>query len=392
MTSPRTRALPINLALQGGGAHGAFAWGVMDKLLETGHLDIEGISGTSAGSMNAVVFAYGRQQAGIDGAREALEKFWQAVSDAGQRLSPVKQTAWDSWFRLLGGKGDYSLAFESFKFMTDAFSPYQLNPTNWNPLLEVLNKHVDFERLNACKTTKLFLSATNVRTGKVRVFNTNEITAQAVMASAALPQLFQAVEVDGEHYWDGGYMGNPSLFPLFYGTEARDVLIVHINPIERATVPKSPTEIYDRVNEVTFNSSLIKELRAVAFVQKLIDEGWLKETYRDKLKYVLIHSLLADKALGDLGAASKFYSDWTFLTMLRDRGRDAAAAWLDDNLEHVGKRSSVNLREEFLNSGSEQQPLHETSTRKPAKKSPPKRKVTAARATKRKASKPAPRT
>jgi NTE family protein len=348
---------PINLALQGGGAHGAFAWGVMDKLLEDGRLNIEGISGTSAGSMNAVVFAYGRQQGGADGARAALESFWKAISDAGQKLSPVKRTLWDGMFQAFGGKGDFSATFESFKFMTDAFSPYQLNPTNWNPLLDLLNEHVDFAELNQCKSTKLFLSATNVRSGKVRVFNTNEITANAVMASAALPQLFQAVEVGGEFYWDGGYMGNPSLFPLFYATDARDVLIIHINPIERNTVPKSPTEIYDWVNEVTFNSSLIKELRAVAFVQKLIDEGWLKDAYRDKLKYVFIHSLRADAALSDLGAASKFYSEWPFLQMLRDRGRDAAAAWLDENFASVGKKSTVNLRKEFLDSGSEQAPL-----------------------------------
>jgi NTE family protein len=380
---------PINLALQGGGSHGAFAWGVIDKLMEDGRLNVEGISGTSAGSMNATVFAYGRRIGGPEGAREALEKFWRAISVSGQTYSPVQRSVWDRF--LSGGNDDFSPTFEVFKRVLDSFSPYQLNPANWNPLLDVLNDVVDFDVLNACKETKLFLSATNVRTGKVRVFNTHEITAKAVMASAALPQLFQAVEIDGEHYWDGGYMGNPSLFPLFYDTNAGDVLIVHINPIERPNIPQSPTEIYDRVNEVTFNSSLIKELRAVAFVQKLLDEGWLKDEYRDQLKYVRIHSLRADKALGDLGAASKFYSDWTFLTMLRDRGRDAAEAWLDEHFEQVGIRSTVDLRAEFLTSGSEQKPLREALNRPVTKKSPATRKKTAARATKRKASKTTPR-
>ncbi len=348
---------PINLALQGGGAHGAFAWGVMDKLIEDGRLVIDGISGTSAGSMNAVVYAYGRTTGGADGAREALEKFWKAVSDSGQRYSLVKQMFQNPFS--LGAKNLFSSSvpspsFEAMKFLTDSFSPYQLNPTNWNPLLDLLNQHVDFDRLNQCRETKLFLSATNVRSGKVRVFNTSEITASAVMASSCLPHLFQAVEIDGEHYWDGGYMGNPALFPLFYNTTVGDVLIVHINPIERDHLPKTSTEIYDRVNEVTFNSSLIKELRSVAFVQKLIDEGWLKDEYRDQLMYVRIHSLRADKALADLSAASKFFSEWEFLTMLRDRGRDYAQKWLDENFASVGVRSTVDLRREFLTSGSEQ--------------------------------------
>ena len=379
---------PINLALQGGGAHGAFAWGVMDKLIEDGRLVIDGISGTSAGSMNAVVYAYGRTTGGADGAREALENFWKAVSDSGQRYSLVKQMFQNPFS--LGAKSIFSCpaaspTFEAMKFLTDSFSPYQLNPTNWNPLLDILNQQVDFDRLNQCRETKLFLSATNVRSGKVRVFNTREITASAVMASSCLPHLFQAVEIDGEHYWDGGYMGNPSLFPLFYNTTVGDVLIVHINPIERNHLPKTSTEIYDRVNEVTFNSSLIKELRSVAFVQKLLDEGWLKDEYRDQLMYVRIHSLRADKALADLSAASKFFSEWDFLIMLRDRGRDYAQQWLDENFASVGVRSTVDLRREFLNSGSEQ------VSYQPLDKVPVSRKKNAAAATKA-ATKPAAKT
>ncbi len=344
-------AKPINLALQGGGAHGAFAWGVMDRLLEDGRIDFDGISGTSAGSMNAVVCAYGEMKGGHDGARQALETFWKAVSEAGQRFSPIRKMPWETL--LSGWQGEANFAFEAFKLMTNAMSPYQWNPLNFNPLLDILKSQVDFEELNGCTTTKLFLSATNVHTGKVRVFNTHEVTPEAVMASACLPVLFQAVEIDGEPYWDGGYMGNPSLFPLFYGTTTRDVLIVHINPIERPGTPKTPVEIYDRVNEISFNSSLIKELRAIAFVQKLVDEGWLKEEFRKKVMYVLVHSLRADEALSEFSVASKFENDWKFLIELRDRGRAAAGGWLKRNFEDIGVRSTVDLHAEYLTSGSE---------------------------------------
>ena len=342
----------INLALQGGGSHGAFTWGVIDQLLADGRIEIEGISGTSAGSMNAVVYAWGNFSGGRDGARAALERFWKAVSSSASRYSPLQATAWErhsaSW------SDENAFAFEAFKMIANAFSPYQLNPLNFNPLLDILNEQIDFKALNTCRQTKLFLSATNVRSGQVRVFNTREVTAQSVMASACLPQLFQAVEIDGDPYWDGGYMGNPALFPLFYDTEARDVLVVHINPIEREGTPTTPAEIYNRVNEISFNSSLIKEFRAIAFVQKMHEEGWLKPEFRDKMKHVLIHSLRADKVLADLSIASKFSSDWNFLLGLRERGRVAAAAWLKQHFNDLGVRSSVDLRTEFLNSGSEQ--------------------------------------
>ncbi len=340
----------INLALQGGGAHGAFAWGVLDYLLEDGRLKFEGISGTSAGSMNAVVLAYGLHMGGADEARAALERFWRAVSEAGERYSPIRTLPWEQHN---GWNNDQGLLFQFFKTLTNTFSPYQLNPNNFNPLRDILEEQIDFDRLNTCKKTKLFLSATGVQSGNVKVFNTHEVTADAVMASACLPFLYQSVFIDGEPYWDGGYMGNPALFPLFYNTDARDVLIVHINPIRRVGNPTSQHEIEDRVNELSFNSSLIKELRAVAFVQKLLDEGWLKPEYRDRMKYVLIHSLRADEALKDLSTASKLTTDWPFLLNLRDRGRAAAAQWLADNYDDVGKRQTVDLRAEFLNSGSE---------------------------------------
>ena len=335
----------INLALQGGGAHGAFAWGVMDKFLEDGRIEIEGLSGTSAGSMNAVVYAYGALK-GRDGAREALHNYWQAISDAGQKYSMVKRSPWEQMFG--GWTIDKSMASEGFKLLTSTFSPYQLNPMNFNPLREVLEAHVDFAELDASQTTKLFLSATNVRTGKVKVFHTHEITSDVVLASACLPFLFQAVEIAGEHYWDGGYMGNPVLYPLFYYTDSRDVVILHINPIERPGPPTQSSEIANRVNEITFNSSLIKELRSVYFVQQLLDQGKIKDEFRDEFKYVLIHSVRADNALSDLSVSTKFASEWDFLTMLRDRGRACASEWIENHFNDLGVRSTVDLKREFL--------------------------------------------
>jgi NTE family protein len=334
----------INLALQGGGAHGAFGWGVMDRLLEDGRIEIEGISGTSAGSMNAVVYAYGKLR-GNDSAREALHNFWKAISDAGQKHA-IGTMPWDLM------PGGHALMKEmmasTMKLMTDSFSPYQLNPQNINPLRKVLEEQVDFEELEKSDITKLFLCATNVETGKGRVFNSNEITADVVLASACLPNLFQAVEIDGEYYWDGGYMGNPVLYPLFYNTISRDVVILHINPIERPGPPKTSADIANRLNEITFNSALMKELRAVCFVQKLMDDGWIKDEHVNKLKYVLIHSVRADAAMADLSASTKAESDWGFLIMLRDRGRACATAWLKENYEHLGVRSTVDLKKEFL--------------------------------------------
>ena len=337
----RTEPKIINMALQGGGAHGAFGWGVMDKFLEDGRVDVEGLSGTSAGSMNAVVYAYGKLK-GNDGARQALHDFWKAISDAGQKFA-IKKMPWD-----LGTVQKENPLQDMMKSMMSVLSPYQMNPMNYNPLREVLEQQVDFEELERSKLTKLFICATNVRTGKVKIFHTPEVTANVVLASACLPQVFQAVEINGEHYWDGGYMGNPVLYPLFYYTESRDVVILHINPIERPGPPTTSADIANRLNEITFNSSLIKELCSVYFVQQLLDNGWIKEEHRDKLKYVLIHSVRADNAMSDLSSASKMSSDWAFLTMLRDRGRALATEWLQHNFEHLGVRSTVDLKREFL--------------------------------------------
>ena len=353
--SYKRNAKTINLAIQGGGAHGAYAWGILDRLLDDGRIRFEGISATSAGSMNAVVAAYGNMTGGRGGARSALYNFWKKISEVGAIYSPLKQTPWEyfqsHWNR--NWNMDQSVTYQIFDMMTRMFSPYQFNPINFNPLRQVLEKSVDFEELERCQTTKLFLAATNVRTGKVRVFSTEEITSDVVMASACLPMLFQAVKIGEDHYWDGGYMGNPALFPLFYHTRSRDLLIVHINPIEREELPTSSADIMNRLNEITFNASLLKEMRAIAFVTKLIEEDWLKAEYKGKLKHLIMHAIRAEGVLSDLSVASKFNTDWQFLLYLRDLGRDEAGTWLKQNFASIGKRSTIDVRAEFLDLGTQ---------------------------------------
>lgn len=341
----------VNVALQGGGAHGAFTWGVLDKILEDGRLEIDGLSATSAGAMNAAVYAYGNMTGGVDSAREALHNFWLNISKAGELYSPLKQMPWESFWNT-GWNGGHSLSFLAFEAWTRILSPYQFNPFNMNPLRDVLSESVDFERLTQCQCTRLFISATNVRTGRVRVFTNQEVTIDVVLASACLPFLFQAVEIEGSAYWDGGYMGNPALFPLFYHTDSRDIIILHINPMYVNDIPTTAPDINDRINEISFNSSLIKELRSIAFVTKLLDEGWLKDEYRSRLRHMLVHSIRADEALGGAGVASKFRCDWEYLTDLRDRGRATAEQWLAENYTHIGKRGTVDLYEEFLGGSS----------------------------------------
>jgi len=345
---PRTRV--VNLALQGGGAHGAFTWGVLDRLLEDPRIALEGLSGTSAGSVNAVVLAYGMMQGGREGARAALARLWYGIAGIGAVSLPVRRAPWE--FLLTGWNIGFSPSYQAFRALTGMYSPYQLNPGNLNPLRTLLESQVDFDALHGCRAVKLFLTATRVRDGKIRIFRTHEVTADVVLASACLPQYFQAVEIAGEAYWDGGYTGNPALFPFFYECDSRDVVIVHVNPIVRDEVPVLPDAIANRVNEITFNASLIAELRAIAFVQKLVADGWLKVEKRSQLRYIRVHAIRADQALGDLSEASKFALDRLFLTTLRDRGREVAAAWLDETYAAIGRRSSVDIRAEYLDGSS----------------------------------------
>jgi NTE family protein len=332
---------PINLALQGGGSHGAFTWGVLDRLLADDRLKIEAISGTSAGAMNAVALADGFVRGGPEGAREQLDAFWKAVSKSA-RYSPVRRSLVD---RLLGSWSlDRSPGYHIFDALTRVVSPYQINPLNMNPLRDLIAESVDFDCVRSCQAIRLFISATNVETGRVKVFHGHQLTADMVMASACLPNLFQAVVIDGVPYWDGGYMGNPSLFPFFYGSQCSDVVIVQINPIERKGVPRTASEIQNRINEIAFNSSLLKELRSVDFVTRLVEDGRLDASEYRRVRMHLMHN---QDALIPLGASSKSNAEWKFLTHLRDIGRSTAEAWLEVNFDHIGKRDTVDVRAMF---------------------------------------------
>ncbi len=350
-TEPASKARPaddagtrmLNLALQGGGAHGAFTWGVLDRLLEDERIDFEGVAATSAGAMNAVVMAYGLVEGGREGARTSLTNFWRRVSHSAM-FSPLQPTFLDRAMK--NNSLENSPGYVILDMMSRFFSPYQLNPFNINPLRKVLEQSVDFDVLRQarCKL-KLNICATNVRTGKVKIFKNDDLSIDAVMASACLPFLYRAVEIDGEAYWDGGYMGNPAIFPLIYHCDTSDVLIVRINPINRAEIPTTASDILNRVNEISFNSSLMREMRAIAFVTDLIDGGTAPES---GLKRMNIHSISADDVTAGLGVASKLNADWDFLTELRDAGRRHTEAWLAANFSRIGKESTIDIRSTYL--------------------------------------------
>jgi NTE family protein len=334
----------INLALQGGGAHGAFAWGVLDRLLEQEELEIDGIVGTSAGAMNAAATAYGIAIGGSAGARHVLHEFWKKTSEAA-RFSPMKQTPWDKMMNPTSGSLEHSPGYIMIDFLSRMFSPYQLNPTNQNPLREVLSSVIDFDRIHQADKVKLFICASNVMTGRIKVFDKEHVTVDAVLASACLPFMFQAVEINGEHFWDGGYMGNPPLYPLFYHTDTRDVLILQLNPINIPELPKTAPAILDRINTLSFNSSLMREMRAISFVTKLIDSGF---TAGGRLNKVHIHTIDGEELLSRLGVSSKLNADWGFLQHLHENGRAAADKFLNDHWDKIGKESSTDIEAKFF--------------------------------------------
>ncbi len=327
----------VSLALQGGGAHGAFTWGVLDYLLEDGRLAIEAITGASAGAMNAVVLAEGWIEGGRDEAREHLRKFWKRVSLDGV-LSPIQRSLFDHFLSYWGGtRASTQLWTGAWANVT---SPYDLNPLDINPLRDALNELIDFERVRSCKDMKLFVSATNVWTGKIRVFSAPELTVDHVLASACLPTVFKAVDIDGEPYWDGGYTGNPALFPIFYEAESNDIVLVQINPVERRSTPRTADEIHSRLTEITFNANLLYELRAIGFVRRLIDEGKLSP---DDYKRVLMHRIHGGAALDAYAASSRLNARWDFFKKLKNLGRSSARRWLAENFEALGRESTLDL-------------------------------------------------
>lgn len=331
----------INLALQGGGAHGAFTWGVLDTLLDDERISISAISGASAGAVNAVAVADGLVQGGREGARERLSDLWRSISRVGQ-LTPVRRSLWNQW------RGDWSLdnstTYRFFDMLTRMFSPNEFNVFDVNLLRDVVDRQIDFERVARCSELQLYLSATHVRTGRVRVFGREEITLDVVLASACLPRLFKTVMIEGEPYWDGGFMGNPPLHPFIYHCTARDVVLVQINPFERREIPRTAVDIENRINEITFNSSLMGELRAIDFVTRLIDAGKLDE---NEYKRMYMHMIGAEDELEPLRASSKFNTEWRFLEHLFEIGRRAATQWLELHADALGQRNSVDIRSLF---------------------------------------------
>ena len=334
---PRSNRNPVlvDLALQGGGSHGAFTWGVLDRLLEEPWLRLDGISGTSAGAMNGAVLVAGFAAGGAEGAKSALTAFWERVSHSA-RFSPIRRSPVDV---MLGRWTlDTSPFYLAFDLASRVFSPYDLNPRGANPLREVLADSVDFSQL-VSSPIRLFVTATNVRTGRARIFRNAEITPDVLLASACLPTLFQAIEIEGESYWDGGYSGNPTITPLVRECNSQDTLLVAVNPVERAGTPRTAREILDRLNEVSFNATLLKELRMIALLRQVADLGRCEGTQWAQMR---IH-LIASSVLPTLGASSKFNAEWDFLCMLRDEGRRCAEAFLSAHADNLGKRSSVNL-------------------------------------------------
>jgi NTE family protein len=333
----------INLALQGGGAHGAFTWGVLDQILDDARLAIDGISGASAGAVNAVMLADGLARGGPEEAKKRLADFWRAASLGGD-LPPLQRAVVERLFSFLPLEGSPIGAW--FDALARYLSPYDLNPLNINPLRELIERFVDFDAVRKSQLA-LFVSATNVHTGRLRIFPREKITADVIMASACLPFLFRTVEIEGEPYWDGGYLANPAIFPFFSTTESEDVLLVQINPHERREVPTSRKDIMNRINEITFNSSLMSEFRAIEFVDRMIDQGRLaRGTGPGEYRRMNVHRIVLDRLGKHLDADTKLSTDYDFFEMLRTSGRRAARRFLDAHFDDLGRRSTFDLRAE----------------------------------------------
>lgn len=331
----------VNLALQGGGTHGAFTWGALDRLLEDDRIEFDGLSGTSAGAINGAILALGLLEGGRQGAKDALNRFWRALG-AKFAVSPLKATPIEK--ALWGWDLKYSLAWNAFDTMTRVMSPYQINPfpMEFNPLRKALDQSLDLARLRADKSAiRLFISATNVRTGKPKVFTRAEITVDALLASACLPNVFKAVEIDGEAYWDGGYLGNPALWPLYHERMAADIVLVQLNPLLRAELPTTTSDIMNRLNEISFNASLMSEMRAIDFVQRMLDSGRLEQP---RYRRLFLHAIEDEERMRAFKLSTKFNGDWDFLTTLRDYGRDAADLFIRESLDKVGRESTLDIQ------------------------------------------------
>lgn len=326
----------VSLALQGGGAHGAFTWGVLDALLEDGRLDFEGISGTSAGAMNAVVLADGLAKGGRDGAREALARFWEAVASSAPFDLSVGADA---------ENGAVAPSVKMLLYWARQFSPSQLNPFDINPLRDIVSAQIDFDRLRARSPLKLFIAATHANTGRLRLFRTRELSAAALLASACLPSIHHTIEIDGEPYWDGGYSANPAVFPLVYDCDASDILLVLLSPLLHGETPRSAEDIRGRQMDLAFNATFLREMRSLAHAREYASRSVLPlGRLERRLKRLNFHLVADDELMSQLAAETKLTTSLAFLQMLRDRGRAHALEWLSAHFWEIGRRSSVDIR------------------------------------------------
>ncbi|MCE3226949.1 MAG: patatin-like phospholipase family protein [Bacteroidetes bacterium] len=333
----------VGIALQGGGAHGAFTWGVLDRLLEEEAVVAEAMCGTSAGAVNAVTCAYGLHIGGPEKAKELLEELWRRIAMSGSFL--FKPGMFDKVY----GNGDIynSAGYMWFNAISQVLSPYNFNPFNYNPLKDILDNLIDFKELQLYNKKKLFICATNVKTNRAKIFSNREITVDAVMASACLPFLFQAVEIEGEYYWDGGYMGNPPIFPLISNTGLRDIVLVKINSININSVPTTARDIADRVNEISFNSSLINEMKLIHYRNELIRNGILKADNKSN-REIFVHTISGYEALSQLSYSSKMNTSWEFLLELKEKGRQIADKWIQNDFKEVGLKSTFDVEQHFF--------------------------------------------
>ncbi len=337
----RSEQRKVNLALQGGGTHGAFTWGALERLLEDDRIDIEAVCGTSAGAMNAAMLVQGLARGGRAGAISLLERFWRAIA-AGHTMSPFQNTPFE---RMLWGHDlTYSMAYNTLDALSRVISPYQANPFTLeiNPLRQVVDQFLDAEFLRASpEAIRLFVTATNVRTGKARIFTREEISTEVMMASACLPNAFKAVEIDGEAYWDGGYMGNPALWPLYYERGAADIVLVQINPLRRDELPKTTADIMNRLAEISFNAALTAEMRAIDFVQRLLDAGRLEQP---RYRRMFLHAIEDEDRMRRFKLSTKLNGSWDFLQTLRQYGREAAERFLTESYPMLGRDSTLDIQ------------------------------------------------
>lgn len=333
----------VGLALQGGGAHGAFTWGVLDRLLEEEAIEAEAMCGTSAGAVNAVAVAYGLHLGGAVKAKEILEQLWLRVALSGSMM--FKPSSFDKAY----GNGDMynSVGYMWFNAISQVMSPYNFNPFNYNPLRDILEDLIDFKEIQLYNKKKLFICATNVKTNRAKIFSNKEITVDAVMASACLPFLFQAVEIEGEYFWDGGYMGNPPIFPIITNTNVRDIVLIKINSININSVPTTARDIADRVNEISFNSSLINEMKLIHYRNELLRNGIIKVDNKAN-REIFVHTISGYDALSQLSYSSKMNTSWEFLTNLKEKGRAIADKWLKSDFKEVGLKSTFDVEEHFF--------------------------------------------